>query len=235
MARVEGPESSGLDHGSIGSRVQHRADAGPGPVVSTTTSHPSPYGCSFTSSGRSSINGFRSTIVPRYGAVDVGHRLGRLDLAERLVRLDGRAHLGQVDVDDVAKGVLREVGDADAGVGALEPAPIRARRCIEDPPGTPREPLLIRVARRRARYRRQGASWRRSQGCAGVSRVRERRDVVLDDADREAHPTDRGRRGAQRQIERAPRDRRAPRPSARRWRPCRSSARRAGRAVRDST
>jgi hypothetical protein len=40
-----------------------------------------------------------------------------------LVRLDGRPHLGQVDVHDVAKGVLREIGDADARVCALEPDP----------------------------------------------------------------------------------------------------------------
>ena len=42
--------------------------------------------------------------------------------------LDACAHLGQLDEHDVAQGVLRVVGDADAHPAVLEPDPFVVRR-----------------------------------------------------------------------------------------------------------
>src|SRR5205085_2906697 len=56
--------------------------------------------------------------------VDLGDALGRLDLAQRVAGLERGADLGQLDEDDVAQGVLREVRDADleaARLGRGEP------------------------------------------------------------------------------------------------------------------
>ena len=56
--------------------------------------------------------------------VDVRGGLDRLDGAHRVVLVNLRAHLGEIDEDDVAQLLLRVVGDADGADVALDLDPL---------------------------------------------------------------------------------------------------------------
>src|SRR5206468_4110263 len=58
------------------------------------------------------------------GRIDVRGRLNRLDDAERLVLRDRIADLRQLDVNDLAELMLREVRDADRRLVALDQHPL---------------------------------------------------------------------------------------------------------------
>ena len=55
----------------------------------------------------------RAVTVPGDRGVEVAHALGRLDLAAGIAGGQGGPDLGERDVDDVAQGILRVVGDPE--------------------------------------------------------------------------------------------------------------------------
>mmetsp|Transcript_4209 Transcript_4209/g.10926 ORF Transcript_4209/g.10926 Transcript_4209/m.10926 type:complete len:206 (-) Transcript_4209:117-734(-) len=62
--------------------------------------------------------------LTRHRRVDVARSLDRLDRAHRVILLDARAHLGQIDEDNVAQLLLRVVGDANGADVALNLDPL---------------------------------------------------------------------------------------------------------------
>lgn len=65
------------------------------------------------------------------GQVDVGLGLDRLDRAEGLAGRVARAHLRQIDVDDVRERVLRVIRDPDRRHLAFDADPLIALRILE--------------------------------------------------------------------------------------------------------
>ena len=63
--------------------------------------------------------------------------LHRFDGSKRLARRDGASRIGQLDEDDVAELILREVGDADLGDVAGRGGSTRGPWCISGLRDTP--------------------------------------------------------------------------------------------------
>ena len=87
-------------------------------------SQPSPYGSSFTVSGASTAFAFTSSTSPESGAIRSETALTDSTSPYDAVLRDRRAHLRRLVVDELAERVLREPGDAEHRLVAVDPRPV---------------------------------------------------------------------------------------------------------------